>query len=80
MSEYRTMKFTFPDGEVQEHAVPWPLLRVVKLIQCRDYTLTGDYDFTFGLPPSPITTFRLVEFANNQGERWYEYQVDHVDY
>lgn len=73
MSETHTVKFTFPDGEVQEHDVPYPLLRIVKLIQRRDYTFDE-------MPATvPVVLFRLVRFADSTGREWIEYHVDSVE-
>lgn len=74
----RTMRFTFPDGEEQEHAVPVPLPRVVELVQRRDYDFAQDG----AEPPMPpavrfrLVRFRLVHFADSTGRNWAEYEVD----
>lgn len=73
MSDTVTMRFTFPDGEEQEHAVPSPLLRVVELVQRRDYDFCEDGKEP---PASAPVRFRLVRFADNTGRSWAEYHVD----
>lgn len=71
------MRFTFPDGEEQEHWVPYPLLDVVKLVQKRerDGILFAD-PAAQKVASSRYVLFRLVRFADSTGREWAEYHLD----